>query len=135
MNGQLADVTSRKEQRADHIGIGGESEALPGAVKTKDCCVIHCVEQRVGEGWSKDALDQVVRGFAATAVAEGDLLVAQIELVAASLAGALDFLQDIINTLSTVWFRRTHKKPPESSAILSDCWPWEEYSGDCAQPP
>ncbi len=98
MDGQFPNVSTRKEKRAHHVGIGSKSHALSRPIDAKSRRIIHSIEQRVREGGGKDPLNQVVSSFAATAMAEGNLLVAQVELMAARLPRALDFLQNVVNT-------------------------------------
>src|SRR6266487_793765 len=57
--------------------------------------------------------------FAAAPMAKSDLLITQIELMAASLPCALDLLQDVIDAFSIAWCRRIHKKPPGRIVVIA----------------
>ena len=98
MDGQFPNVSTRKEKRAHHVGISCKSQALSRPIDAKGRRVIHSIEQRVREGRGKDPLDQVMSSLATAAMAECNLLVAQVELMAARLPRALDFLQNVVNT-------------------------------------
>src|SRR5207248_10937473 len=84
--------------RAHHVGVGGKSQTLSRPVDAKGRCIIHRIKQRVREGGGKDPLDQVMSRLAATSMAQCNLLVAQVELMAARLPRALYFLQNVVNT-------------------------------------
>src|SRR5579863_2701022 len=99
MHGQLADIAAGEEKRADHVGIGGEGQALARSVNDKSGRVVHLVKQGIRESRGNNPLDQVVGGLAPTAMTEGDLLITQVEFMAASLLGALDLLQNVVNAL------------------------------------
>src|SRR5437660_906679 len=71
--------------------------AMACSVYAKGCCVIHGIEQGVREGGREDAFNEVVGGFAATAMAERDFLVAQIEFVTTCLPCALDLFEDVVD--------------------------------------
>src|SRR6266568_9437179 len=109
MHGQFPDITAGEEKRADHVGIGGEGQAASRSLDDKSGGVIHRVKQGIGECGCNHPLDQVVGGFATAAMTEGDLLIAQVEFMTASLLGALDLLQYVINALCIAGYRRIHK--------------------------
>src|SRR5580700_10866532 len=97
MHRQFPDVPSWEEKRANHIGIGRKGDALARPVDGESRRIIHRIEQRIGESGGNDTFNQIVGRFAAAAMTERDLLVAQIELMTTSLLRAFDFLQDVIN--------------------------------------
>src|SRR2546423_245107 len=94
---QFSNIPSREEEGAYYVGVGCESQALACPVYAKGCCVIHGIEQGVREGGCEDAFNEVVGGFAATAMAERDFLVAQIEFVTTCLPCALDLFEDVVD--------------------------------------
>src|SRR2546421_11894617 len=102
MDGQFPNVSTWKEKRAYHIAVGGKSQALSRPVETKGSRVIHSIKQRVREGGGKDPLNEVMSRLAATSMAQCNLLVAQVELMAARLPRALYFLQNVVNTSRVV---------------------------------
>src|SRR6266566_3646768 len=98
MDGQFPNISTWKEKRAHHVSIGGKSQALSRPVETKGSRVIHSIKQRVREGGGKDPLNEIMSRLAATSMAQCNLLVAQVELMAARLPRALYFLQNVVNT-------------------------------------
>src|SRR2546429_2583044 len=102
MDGQFPNISTWKEKWAHHVSIGSKSQALSCPVDAKGRRVIHRIKQRVREGGGKDPLDQVVSRLAATSMAQCNLLVTQVELMAARLPCALYFLQDVVNTSRVV---------------------------------
>ena len=94
---QFSNIPSREEEGAYYVGVGCESQALACSVYAKGCRVIHGIEQGIREGGREDAFNEVVGGFAATAMAERDFLVAQIEFVTTCLPCALDLFEDVVD--------------------------------------
>jgi hypothetical protein len=66
VDGQLADVAAREEERLDHERIGGEREPVG------DGRIAELVEHRVGELFHEEALDEPSRRLATRAVGERD---------------------------------------------------------------
>ena len=95
MNREFADVTAGKEQWAHDVGIGGERHRRAARFERERRGIVHTVEQRIGEGWREDALDQIMRCLAAAAMAERDAFITQIKLVPPYLPYALDLRQHI----------------------------------------
>ena len=81
VDGQLADVSAREEERLDDVRVGRERE--PGAAELAGRCVAELVEQRVRELFEEEALDEPPRRLAARAVGERDELVGVTARVAA----------------------------------------------------
>lgn len=93
MHGQLADVAAREKERANDVGIGGEGQPF-AAGQGEGGGVVHRVQQRIRKGGGKHTFDQVVRRLAAAAVAQGDMIIAQVKLVPTHLPHALDLVQN-----------------------------------------
>src|SRR5579885_1439994 len=99
MNSELANVSTREEERVDHIGISSKRQARAEQVRNKGGRVIHWLQHRIGKRWRKDTFDQIVRCLAAAAVTERDMFVAQIKFMLPRLPRSLDLanhLSDLI---------------------------------------
>ena len=75
VDGQLADVAAREDERLDDVGVGRERE--PRAVQLEQRRVAERVEQRVAELLEEKPLDERPGRLAAGAVRERDDLVAE----------------------------------------------------------
>ena len=75
VDGELADVAAREEERLDDVRVGRERE--PRAVQLEQRRVAERLEQRVRELLEEEPLDERARRLAARAVGERDELVAE----------------------------------------------------------
>ena len=57
VDGQLADVAARKEDRRDHVGVGGEGETR--RLDRQDRLIVERLQERVPERRDEEALDQL----------------------------------------------------------------------------
>jgi len=69
---EVADVAARKEQRRDHVGIGGEGQ--PRSAEAQPGRVLELLEQRVAERVEEDRLDQRLGRLAPRSVRHRDPL-------------------------------------------------------------
>src|SRR6266852_1403256 len=90
MYGQFPNIPTWKEERTHDVGIGGKGQALTCSIQAEGCCIIHSIEQRIGECGREDAFNQVVGRLAAASMTERNLFVAQIEFMTACLPCAFD---------------------------------------------
>src|SRR2546426_10988527 len=97
MDCQFPNISTCEEKWAYDVGIRREGQAMVCPVDPKDRCIVHRIKQRVREGGCKDPLNQVVGSLATTPMTERDLLITQIEFMAARLPRALDLLQYVVD--------------------------------------
>src|SRR5262249_38268540 len=95
MYGQLSDIATREEEWIDDIGIGCKCQPEIAVVKSKGSRIIHQIKQGIGESRSKNALNQIMRCFAATAMAERDMLIAQVKFLPSCLPSTFNFRQGL----------------------------------------
>ena len=89
VDGQFADVAARKEQRRDHVGVGGQRD--PGRPGLQGGRVLQRFQQRVAEAVQEHRLDQRVGGLAAGPVRHRDPFLADL---GPPPAGPVDPVQD-----------------------------------------
>ena len=91
VDGQVADVAAREEQRLDHVGVRGERH--PGPVDRQLGRVLERLEERVAEGVEKDRLDQGLGRLAARPVRHRDAFFPDPRPAP---PGAVDAVQDLL---------------------------------------
>ena len=91
VDGQVADVAAREEQRRDHVGVGGEGQ--PAGRGAQRGAVLQLLQHRVAERLQEHRLDQRLGGLAAGPVGQRDPFLADAGLAR---AGPGDPLQHLL---------------------------------------
>jgi hypothetical protein len=73
VDGEFSDVTARKKDRAHHVGIGAESDAL--AADRENCSIVQGLEQFVPELREHHFLHELMAQLSTAAMSKNDLVV------------------------------------------------------------